>query len=66
MYQIDSLSRIPVYEQIVEQTKRFILSGVLCPGAQMASVRGIAFEHTFDFAKLGITPAPVSIKRAKP
>ncbi len=48
MYQIDSLSRIPVYEQIVEQTKRFILSGVLCPGAQMASVRGIAFEHTIN------------------
>lgn len=48
MYQIDSLSRTPVYEQIIEQTKRFILSGTLCPGAQLASVRSVAFEHSVN------------------
>ena len=26
MYQIDVMSRIPVYEQIVEQTEKFILA----------------------------------------
>lgn len=48
MYQIDPLSRTPVYEQIIEQTKRFILSGVLTPGCQMASVRSIALTHSIN------------------
>lgn len=48
MYQIDSLSRIPVYAQITEQTKQFILSGILKPGSQMESVRSIAFTHSIN------------------
>ena len=28
MFQIDPFSRVPVYEQIVEQTERFVLLGV--------------------------------------
>lgn len=48
MYQIDSLSRIPVYEQIIEQTKRFILSGILNSGSQMESVRSIALAHSIN------------------
>jgi len=42
MFQIDALSRTPVYLQLVEQTERLILSGVLTPGQQMPSVRNLS------------------------
>ncbi len=42
MFQIDALSRKPVYEQIVEQTERFVLSGILKPGDQLPSVRSLS------------------------
>ena len=44
MFQIDALSRTPVYLQLIEQTERLVLSGVLQPGAQMPSVRGLSIE----------------------
>lgn len=44
MYQIDVMSRIPVYEQIVEQTEKFILAGVLCAGDKIPSVRSMSVE----------------------
>ncbi len=44
MFQIDTLSRTPVYLQLVEQTERLILSGVLQPGAQIPSVRSLSVE----------------------
>ena len=44
MYQIDVMSRTPVYEQIVNQTEKFILLGLLKPGDKIASVRNLAME----------------------
>lgn len=44
MFVIDSLSRTPVYEQIVKQTENFILTGVLEPDSPMPSVRSVAAE----------------------
>lgn len=44
MFIIDSLSRTPVYEQIVKQTEGFILAGILPPDAPMPSVRSVAAE----------------------
>lgn len=44
MFQIDSLSRRPVYEQIVEQAERFILLGVLAADAQLPSVRSLSLS----------------------
>ena len=44
MYQIDVMSRIPVYEQIVEQTEKFILAGILCAGDKIPSVRSLSVE----------------------
>lgn len=44
MFQIDSLSRQPVYEQLVEQLERFILTGVLHPGDQLPSVRSLSVQ----------------------
>ncbi len=44
MYQIDVMSRVPVYEQIVEQTEKFILTGILKPGDKIPSVRSMSIE----------------------
>ena len=44
MYQIDILSRTPVYEQIVEQTEQFVLKGILKPGDQLPSVRSLSVQ----------------------
>lgn len=44
MFQIDVMSRVPVYEQIIRQTKRFILSGVLVYGDQLPTVRQLSAD----------------------
>ena len=44
MYQIDVMSRKPVYEQLVDQVERFILRGVLKPEQQMQSVRSLSVD----------------------
>ena len=44
MYQIDAMSRVPVYEQIVDQTVKFILAGILKPGDKIPSVRNLSIE----------------------
>lgn len=48
MFHIDSLSRQPVYEQLIEQLERFILSGVLHPGDQLPSVRSLSIELSIN------------------
>lgn len=35
MFQIDIMSRIPVYEQLIRQTEKFILLGVLKEGDKL-------------------------------
>ncbi len=44
MYTIDVMSRVPVYEQVVEQTERFILTGILKAGDRIPSVRNLSVE----------------------
>ncbi len=44
MFQIDPMSRTPVYEQIVDQAERFILVGLLKEGDQLPSVRSLSVE----------------------
>jgi GntR family transcriptional regulator len=44
MFQIQPYSPIPVYEQIVAQTERLVLSGVLKAGDQMPSVRSLSIR----------------------
>jgi len=48
MYQIDLLSRTPVYEQIVEQTEQFVLMGILKPGEQLPSVRSLSVQLSIN------------------
>jgi len=42
MFQIDPLSRVPVYEQLVEQVESYILTGLLEPNSQLPSVRNLS------------------------
>lgn len=44
MLQIDVMSRTPVYEQIVSQIERLVAAGVMSPGDQMPSVRGLSMQ----------------------
>ncbi|MGN0514355.1 MAG: GntR family transcriptional regulator [Lachnospiraceae bacterium] len=44
MFQIDVMSRIPVYEQIINQTEKFILTGILPEGDKFPSVRSLSME----------------------
>lgn len=48
MFHIDALSRKPIYEQIVEQIERFVLTGLLKPGEQIPSVRSLSIELSIN------------------
>lgn len=48
MFTIDSMSRQPVYEQIVQQMERFVLSGLMKPGDQLPSVRNLSVELSIN------------------
>ena len=42
MFQIDAMSRKPVYEQIIEQLEKFVLRGILTADSQLPSVRSLS------------------------
>lgn len=44
MFRIDPLSRQPVYEQLIDQLERLVLSGLLPPETQLPSVRSLSLE----------------------
>lgn len=44
MFKIDIMSRVPVYEQIIEQMEKFILTGILSAKEQVPSVRSLSVE----------------------
>ena len=44
LFQIDIMSRKPVYEQLIEQIESFVLTGVLNPGDKIPSVRNLSVE----------------------
>ncbi len=48
MFLIDSMSRQPVYEQLIEQLERFVLTGILKPGDQIPSVRSLSTELSIN------------------
>ncbi len=48
MFQIDSFSRVPVYEQIVEQIEHFVLTGILSADAQIPSVRSLSVSLSIN------------------
>lgn len=48
MFQIDSMSRKPVYEQIINQTERLILTDILSAGMQIPSVRSVSMANSIN------------------
>ncbi len=48
MFRIDNMSRTPIYEQLIEQFERFILTGVLLPGSQIPSVRSLSVRLSIN------------------
>ena len=48
MFQIDIMSRIPVYEKLIRQTEKFILLGVLREGDKLPSVRQLSAELSIN------------------
>ena len=48
MFQIDSMSREPVYEQIITQTERLILTDILTSGMQIPSVRSVSMANSIN------------------
>ena len=48
MFIIDSMSRQPVYEQIIRQLERFVLTGMLKPGDQLPSVRSLSMSLSIN------------------
>lgn len=44
MFQVDAMSRMPVYEQIVEQMERFVLAGIMNSNDKLPSVRNLSVE----------------------
>lgn len=42
MFQIDLMSRKPIYEQLAQQTEKLILAGILKPLDKMPSVRNLS------------------------
>lgn len=48
MFQIDVMSRTPVYEQLVEQIEQLVLIGLLEPEEQLPSVRQLSIELSIN------------------
>ena len=48
MFQIDPLSRIPVYEQIVTQAENLVTKDVLKPGDPLPSVRSLSIQMSIN------------------
>ena len=48
MITIDIMSRVPIYEQIIEQLETFVLKGILDVGDQIPSVRNLSIQLSIN------------------
>ena len=48
MFRIDVMSRVPIYEQLIEQMEKFILTGTVSEGDQIPSVRSLSVELSIN------------------
>ncbi len=48
MFKVNSLSQKPVYEQLIEQTEKYILTGIIAVGEAMPSVRKLSHEASVN------------------
>lgn len=68
MFQVESLSSVPVYEQIERQVKEFISVGIFSPGDMLPSVRSLSLDMSVNpntiqraFNELNILGITVSV-----
>lgn len=48
MFQVDIMSRTPVYEQIIEQAENYVLNRLLSGGDKLPSVRQLSMELSIN------------------
>ena len=48
MFQIDNMSRKPVYDQIVDQLEQLVITDVLPAGSKVPSVRSLSIELSIN------------------
>ena len=48
MFQIDTMSRMPIYQQVVNQLEYFVLNGILKEGEQIPSVRNLSVDLSIN------------------
>ena len=48
MFILNPHSGVPIYRQILDQARRLVASGQLAPGAELPSVRELAFKHAVN------------------
>lgn len=48
MFQLDVMSRVPVYEQIITQFEEFVLRGIFKTGDKLPSVRSLSVELSIN------------------
>lgn len=44
MFNIDPMSRVPVYEQLIEQLENYVIKDILPQGSQIPSVRSLSVQ----------------------
>jgi len=48
MFQVDAVSSVPIYRQILDQLRRLVASGQLSVGDALPSVRDLAMQHAVN------------------
>ncbi len=48
MFQIDLVSRVPVYEQLTEQLEHFILTDIFKAEQQIPSIRSVSLKYSIN------------------
>ena len=48
MFQIDNMSRKPVYEQIIEQLEQLVITDIMPAGTQIPAVRSLSIELSIN------------------
>lgn len=48
LFQIDNSSKLPIYEQLINQIREYILAGVLKPGDSLPTVRSLASQLSLN------------------
>ena len=48
MFNINRVSDVPIYEQLITEIERYVLAGLIRPGEKLPSVRNLSVEHSVN------------------